>query len=427
MVENSRKGLEFRIADPKADINAVLGLFRKAGWVSGFKKELFADDSRSKEIVAAFLEDSYAYLACYDGIVESVAQTHQGTIQQTDTILPLCAVTAVICGYVLRKQKATSIALARVLADRAKAGDAFAMLGIFDQGFYDRLGFGTNPYEYEFYIDPRDLNVPKISRPPKEFSLDDFKAIYRSRCRAHSMHGVCTISSEAMVKGEMIFHDEKNGFVLGYTNEEGEITHHLFANFEDEHGPGGIHWLVFQNEQQLLELLQIVKSLSDQIYSFWLLQPPQIRLQDYLHEPFRSTELTKGGKLPAKTEAYGFSQLRVLDIAQAVAATHFSGETVSLNIQIDDPIERFLENDSAWRGVGGEYVLHLGEESSISPGRHPNYESISLSVNDFSRMLHGSISPAQLCFMQKMKASEGLLKKLTRVFNLPEPHPQWLF
>ncbi len=419
--------IQIRKMNPAEDVDAIVRLFRHAGWVSGSTKDLFEKGSQHKKIVSGFCEEAEGYVAVHDKRIESYAQSHQGTIRQTDVTLPLCAVTGVICSYILRKQRATSRLLAHLLVQRACAGDAIAMLGVFDQGYYDRLGFGTNPYEYEFYIDPRTLQVDGPVRPPQEFSVKDVERIYHSRRKAHRIHGTCTVDSMAMLRGEMIFHDEKNGFILGYTNDEGEITHHVFGTLEGEHGPAYIPWMVYQTPEQLVELLCLIKGLSDQFYNFLIVQPPQIQLQDFLREPFRSVALSEGGKFAVKTEAYGFSQLRILDLEKTIGATHLSGETVSFNIQIDDPIRGLIPEEAAWRGLSGTYTVHLGEESSISSGTDNRYETVHMSINDFSRMIHGSVSPLKLKFMQKLDGSESLTQKLTRVLHLPEPHPFWLF
>ena len=48
----------------------------------------------------------------------------------------------------------------------AADGAALSMLGIFDQGYYDRLDFGTGSYDHRVAVQPRDLRVRLPKRAP---------------------------------------------------------------------------------------------------------------------------------------------------------------------------------------------------------------------------------------------------------------------
>ena len=48
---------------------------------------------------------------------------------------------------------------ARQLVKGQQAGASVATLGMFDQGFYNKVGFGTGAYVNEFAFDPGSLDV----------------------------------------------------------------------------------------------------------------------------------------------------------------------------------------------------------------------------------------------------------------------------
>ena len=57
-----------------------------------------------------------------------------------------------------------------------------------------------------------------------------------------------------------------------------------------------------------------------------------------------------------------------LDIEKAISALHFETESLAFNLTITDPVERYLDTDSPWRGCSGEYTVTLEETSHCAPG-----------------------------------------------------------
>ena len=75
----------------------------------------------------------------------------------------------------------------------------------------------------------------------------------------------------------------------------------------------------YSNGEQLLELLALLKSLADQIYSIKLREPPEIQLQSMLKRPFREQAIAEKGKYYAEQNTYAWYQLRILDLPACVA------------------------------------------------------------------------------------------------------------
>ena len=94
-------------------------------------------------------------------------------------------------------------------------------------------------------------------------------------------------------------------------------------------------------------------------------------LQDLLHRPFYHRCLTKNSPLAAKVDADAWWQMRICDVVQYLAKMHLAGAELSFNLKLEDPIEAFLEADSPWRGVGGDYRVSLGPQSMAEIGSDP--------------------------------------------------------
>ena len=81
-------------------------------------------------------------------------------------------------------------------ADAAADGAIVSALGMFEQGFYDRLGFGTGGYEHLVALDPSQLRFPRPgrSRVPRRITTDDWEAVHANRRNRFRGHGACSRS-----------------------------------------------------------------------------------------------------------------------------------------------------------------------------------------------------------------------------------------
>ena len=107
-----------------------------------------------------------ARVAEVDGQAECLVLTAPGSIRYLNGQLSFCGVTGVGTSRVVRRQGLATRVTAQAIAERALAGDKVAGLGMFEQGFYNRLGMGTGGYEHRIAFDPARLNVAGRPRSP---------------------------------------------------------------------------------------------------------------------------------------------------------------------------------------------------------------------------------------------------------------------
>jgi hypothetical protein len=182
--------------------------------------------------------------------------------------------------------------------------------------------------------------------------------------------------------------------------------------------------LAYRTFTELRELLAVIKSLSDQVRQVRLREPRQILMQDFLEKPFQLQTATQKGRFEAGVRAFAYWQIRILDLEKCVSVMK-SGEEVDFNLTIDDPIVRFLPDESAWRGCGGTYTVSLGKKSSIKKGASKGLDTLTASINDFSRYWLGVQSAEALNVTGMFVAPQQLLEKLDAANTLPPPEPDW--
>ncbi len=164
----------------------------------------------------------------------------------------------------------------------------------------------------------------------------------------------------------------------------------------------------------------MLKSLADQVYSVKMLEPREVQLQALLRRPMRHMTLTRGGKHDNHIRTLAWWQVRVLDVAACVAALTCE-VPVRFNLTLEDPLADQLPTDAPWRGVGGDYVVSLGAESSAAPGHTDGVPLLRASVNSFSRLLWGVASATSLAVTDVFDAEPDLLAALDRAIHLPKP------
>ena len=408
----------FRRYDASKDKEAVARIWREVGWLE--KKEYEA-------AMAAVLEGGHTLVAEVNGAAECMVNTCPGTLRHLEDDVPSSIVAGVTTSRIARKQGLAGRLTARTLAEDAEDGLKIAFLGIFEQGFYNQLGFGNGAYEHLYTFDPADLKIDGKPRVPLRLTVDDWEAMHRSRMVRLRRHGSCSLLPSQMTRAEMI--SGENGFGLGYRDKaSSELTHHLWAKTKAvEHGPYTVSWLAYRTKEQLFELLGLLKNLGDQVNSIELCEPPGVQMQDLLEHPFRSRRITESSKHENTIFAAAYWQARILDLPGCLEQTHLAGNAVHFNLVLTDPIERFLDDDSNWRGVAGEYVIQLGEESSAKPGRDESLPTLNASVNAFTRLWLGVRAASVLSWSDDLSGPQELLTQLDRVLCLPSPQVDWDF
>ena len=353
--------MRFREYHAETDRAAVHRIWHECGWLEKGKEEA----------LDLLLTNHRTWVAEVGGQPECQAQTAAATFRYLEEELPASIVTTVTTSHVARKRGAPKRLLARLLALNAAEGALLSSLGIFDQGFYNHLGFGTGSYENSFDFDPATLTVESRFRVPRRLTPEDWPALHAARWRDAAAHGKCNLLSPVKTRTETTF--GKNGFGLGYCDgPEGALSHYLWLTADNlESGPYQVGWTVFQTLAQFRELMSLLRGFEDQVRLISLREPPGIQFQDLLSRPFRTRAITKRSAFENDCHAWAYWQIRMLDLAGCLARTHLPGPRGASTSCSRDPIEKLFEDDAPWRGIGGEYVVVAGEESSAAPGQRP--------------------------------------------------------
>ena len=395
------------------DLPAIRRIWREVGWV---------DESEEKH-VDDFFSVGNTLLATIDGDPECSVHTVQGLLSLQDTELPLCAVTAVTTSRIGRghafAKRLTALQLQQAHADGAQV----AALGMFDQGFYDQLGFGSGAYDHQLKFDPATLKVNHRVPTPRRIGIADYKAVHQAMCNRHKVNGSVVLFDDVLIKSELNWTED--GFGLGYGAGD-TLTHFIWLSGKGEHGPYTVTTMAYQNTDQLLELLGLLKSLADQVYTVKMLQPPHIQLQDLLERPFRTRSTTAGGTHANEQYSFAWWQLRILDVSACVAAFQ-AMQPAKFQLEISDPATSLLEGGDGWQGSAGSYVVELDKQSHASLGQAPDLPVLHCSINAFTRLLWGVAKATSLAVTDDFKAPSALLEILDRSVVLPKPHTGWDF
>jgi hypothetical protein len=124
--------------------------------------------------------------------------------------------------------------------------------------------------------------------------------------------------------------------------------------------------------------------------------------------------------------AAGFWQTRICNLAGCLERTHLaSGPAVRFNLRLSDPIAEYLDPGETWRGIQGDYVVTLGEESHATPGSQKALPTLTASVGAFTRLWLGVRPASGLAIADELAGPQELITDLDRVLRLPPPHPDW--
>lgn len=402
--------------DPEKDFEACVRVWSQVGWM---------EEKSWEKAMEIFLQGCRVLVGEQNGRIEALVNSTPGTVRYLERDVSLCAVCGVTTGYSARRRGLAGRLTAELIAMDAAEGAEMAGLGIFDQGYYDKLGFGTGPYEIFMGFDPATLDLGIDPPPPVHLTAEDWELVHRSRQRRLLVHGNTTLRRPEVTRGEMLW--STGGFGLGYMDREGELLSHHFwcGTAKGEHGPYTIHWMAYRNYFQLLELLALIRNLGDQVHLVKMGEPQAVQLQDFIRTPFRSQRKTKKSSYEAFSRAMAYWQVRICDLMACMARTSLDGEPVTFNLRLRDPIEKYLDEDAPWRGIAGDYVVTLGPESAAEKGHNRSLPLMEASVGAFSRMWMGVRPASGLRVTDDLCAPESLIERLDRLIRLPVPRIDW--
>ncbi len=404
----------FREYDYKKDRKAVHRIWKEIGWLE-----------ENEETLDILIDASCARIAEINGEAECLVLTTPGTIRYLHEDLPFSCVDGVGTSRIARKQRFAGKLTALSIAHSASEGALVTGLGMFEQGFYNRLGFGTGSYEHWITFDPASLKVNSEPSMPSRITMNDWEKVHRSRVQRKQHHGSCNLHAPKITEAEMKW--PKKSFGFGYFDKKGEITHHVwFRAKKMEHGPYWVKWIAYQTREQFLELMALIKNLGDQVRAVAMREPADMQIQDLIDKPFKKRQITEKSEYENKMHASAYWQMRILDLEGCMEKTHLP-EEVSFNLNLIDPIETMLDEDAPWYGIAGEYVVTLGPESHAERGKKRGLSTLKASVGAFSRMWLGIRPATGLAVTDDLIGPDQLLKKLDQTLQIPTPHPDWDF
>lgn len=406
----------YRPYDSERDKHQAMRIWQEVNWLHG---------DRADELDRFIVACGGGWVAEVKGEAECLVLKSAGDLRYLEETLPFSCITGVTTSRVARKLGLAGRLTAVAVAHEAMAGAAVAGLCMFEQGYYDRLGFGTGTYEHTVSFNPGALVVDVPFRIPERISKAQYAEIHDCRLRRRRGHGSVSLAPPEFTLGRMEM--DGGGYGLGYRDEpDGAISHMVWwGNEKAYHGPLHVRYLLYQTGEQLLELLALLKAQSDQILSVRVYEPADIQLQDLIRQPFSQRDLTAGGSHAVQTTSCAWWQMRICDLAACLAATHLEGPTVRLNLALHDPIDAHLPDDVPWRGITGEYMVTMGPESTCEHGMDPSLPVLEASVNAFTRLWLGVRPASGLAVTDELSGPPELLAKLDRLLCLPRPSPDW--
>jgi hypothetical protein len=402
------------------DREAVQRICQEAGWLD-------PEDLDSAEGIDLYLQCGRALVARFEEKAESLAAAAPGTLQYLGAELPFSGITTVATSHVARRKGLATRLTARLVALEATEGALVSWLGVFDQGYYDRIGFGSGTYDHRVALNPRELSVPVPNRRPCRLTKDHGAEMHACRMRRWKRHGALTFAPAEMTRGAVL--RTPNGFGLGFRDgPQGQLSHHLWCRPDDmRQGPYRIPWMAYQTGGQLLELLGVLKSLGDQVQLITLCEPPDVQLQDLVARPFRSYEASVDSRFATGIQSFASWQARICDVSGCLQQTHLCCDTLRFNLVLDDPIAGYLDESMPWPGTGGEYVVSLGRSSGAERASDPTLPTLTASVNAFTRLWLGVRPATGLAVTDQLHGPPELLERLDAAFRLPVPKWDWPF
>jgi predicted acetyltransferase len=407
---------DFHKYDPSKHQDAVHRIYKEVGWF----------DEGEEDALNIFLSAGTGWIAKVDDQAEAIAHTTPATLRYLEKDLQASCVTSVATSRVARKHGIATHLTAYAVAQDAMKGSLVSLLGFFEQGFYDQLGFGTGGYEQIVAFDPSKLMVHSSRRMPKRLHKEDGEKIHKSRLDRMRGHGSLSILPMEFTLSML---EEKKGFGLGFFDgREGSLSHHLwFWTKNVERGPYSVWWMAFQTYDQFLELLSVLKSFEEQVFLIRINEPQDIQFQDLLEQPLKERYRSEKSRFESGIRSVAYWQIRICDLEGCLKHTHLQNIELDFNLVLEDPIGKYLPSNHEWQGLSGSYIIHLGSLSSAEIGEDKSLPTLRSSIGAFSR-LWLSVRPASgLAITDDISGPPELLSKLDEVFRLPQPKPDWDF
>lgn len=402
----------WRPYDADRDADTVPRIWREVNWID--------DSDTQRDAVRTFFRGGHGLVGPAEGDAECAVHWSEGSYRWLDQDLALCAITAVTTSRVARRQRLGPDLLAEALAQGVEWGAQVAALGAFEQGYYDRFGFGTIGYEHTFNFDPATLLVPTPEQAPVRITADDHAEVFDLLQRRQRSHGAVSLHHPETMEAELAWME--NPWGLGFRGDDGRLTHVVAGRAKEEYGPYTVDWIIYETPQHLLELFGAIKLLADQVQLIELtLEPAEIQVQDLLTAPNRQAQgFAIAGRAVQAHTAYAWQQSRILDLEACLGLVRWLGDPFEFDLDLTDPI---ADRGGRWRGIGGMYTVRVGEKSEVTPRTPGDRDFLVATVNGLSRLWTGARPASGLALTGDLSGPAELLARLDEAFRLPTPKP----
>ncbi len=420
--------LELAPFDFERDMESVLRIWSETGWHDG-------EETKATQIRGFFCaNDGRSLVARLNGEAESAVHCTLGSMRYGNEPdhreLSLGAITAVTTSRVARRLRAASLLTSRAVADMGDEGVAVALLGMFEQGFYDRFGFGVGPYEHKVWVYPGSLQIPADYRTPERFDLDHHgEELHEAVINRHRTHGGVVIGGERSTVAAVNIDHEVS--IYGYRTD-GVISHWMAVEHNDENGPDRLVAWAYQSPQQCLELLRLIQEWGDQVDLIRFIEPVWMQAQDFDTEPGHNYRRTKGSTFHVRTEADAWWQIRIVDLETCIAAMAPVTEPFDVVVRLEDPVEGHLAQSGftgSWLPLSGLWKFSFGATHTAERLTHTATDvDLRTSINALSRWWLGVLPASALGIIGQMDADDHVLRRLDSLTaRLPRPQPGWDF
>ena len=210
--------ITYRPYDKARDREATQRIWREVGWL----------EPGGEPLMDMTVDSGNALVAEINGAAEALVLSAPGDIRYLGGDLPFAGVTGVTCSRIARKRGLARRLTARLVAEAAEAGAAVIGLGMFEQGFYNHLGFGTGGYDQWVAFDPAQLIVDVEPRIPRRLTKADWFQMRAGRLARWRQHGNVNLFPDGLSQADAGW--SKHDFGLGYQDESGHLTHYFWCH-----------------------------------------------------------------------------------------------------------------------------------------------------------------------------------------------------
>ena len=401
----------YRPADISKDYAELLELWYQAGW-----REEYYDTG---EELKAHIPSSSSVVAEERGGIAGIVTTMGGTFRHRSTDINLCAVLSVVTAIQFRGHAVGSILTRRALCRAIEEGAELSVLGAFDVGYYNKLGFGTVGCVHNFVFDPADIKCTQQAPPLHKLTKNDVAEMHTARLHRHLVHGACSIThpgySTCIVNATA-----EHGVGLGIY-DKGTLVAHLWGIVKDDINVR-VEWWAANSPSHWIALLNGVATLKDQVQRVEILYPPYICIEDLLNRPCRRIRGTPSTER-APYSPLEYWQIRVLSVPSCIAKISLPLERQRrFNLRVHGESIQLNPHD---KDAVSDYTVTLGARSECEPGHAAGLPLLECGIGAFSRLWCGAYSATTLALTDHLLAPRELLTTLDTCFLLPTPNCDW--